>query len=1304
MSGKCLSFDGSNDFVNYTGLPTLFSDWGSTSFSMSTWFKTIDNATDRGVFGSYAANDIVQMRINPNSDNKLSVYMRGSASCGWVSSNSAVANNQWYYATMVYDRTNLYLYVNGQLQNSTACNITSVNLSTFSVGKVTGAASSFTGFIDEPKIYPYARTAAQVKLDYDQGAQAVLGSTNTVGGSPGFLSNGLVGYWKLDESSSTAADSSGNSNSGTWNGTAAAAAGKFGNGISLDGDSDYVSIGDTELISTAFTTSVWFKPDNVTQTGPIISKYTTTGDNRSYIIRLDSNDYYFALSSDGTSASGKFDQLTVSNVVSANVWQLATVTYDGTTVKMFLNGSEVGSFAHTGGVYASGTASLLFGNQSTNYFDGTLDETRIYNRALSAAEVRQLYSWAPGPIGRWNLDEGTGTSAADDSGNSNTGTITDPTWINGKFGKALSFNGTSAEVNIGDTDNTSGMLTISAWIKPNTVSGGYDAIYGESGFGFYNFNGVLTLWTSAFTGGTGTLTVNQWQHVAATFDSSTDSIYFYINGTRVYSKTNWTGTVPNDANTEFIGSYNGSQEWFSGLIDDMRIYNYARTAGQIMEDMNAGHPVGGSPEGSQVIYYKFDEQQGSTANDTVGNQNGTVTSASWLTKASCKINGCLSFDAAGEVVTIATANDSVVDFNSSETFSGSAWVYVTTMPGSGEQDAIIAKWDDTGNLADYKLYVENDDADTTGNFEVQIYDESASQAITASQAIDQVAVNTWYHVSFTFNGGTAGAAGDLKLYVGGKYTAQNAANTSFLGLEDKASDFTIGEYDTGDVVSTNTAFTGYIDDVKMYSSALTADQIAVDMNANAALNFGTTANAEAADLSDGAGNAPVAYWNMDEKTGQSTNDTSGNSNTGTLGATSSSASDDPTWATGKYGAGLSFDGSNDYVNITTPSIYNQTQYTISAWIKLTNTTGSQTIYSEGRNASLGFLWFYINAGKIELRDNDGTNYNQYDGSTTLSTGVWHHVLVTRNGNTAANIYLNGKLETLSVNSTLGSGTLPTLTLASVGSLLRSTNASFFNGSIDDVRIYNYARTAAQVAYDYNRGAPVGWWKLDECQGTVANDASGNGNHGTITIGASGEDTVGTCQTSSTAWGSGATGKYGASLSFDGTDDYVDISTTGTNYAPTDKPFSVSSWFKSAASPTVYGRIVNLKSNSSPFHLIYSTDTSYNLGFGGDTWGKTWKVPLPSSNTWHHVAIAYNGNGVTTASNFLVTVDGSSQTLTNAGSIGNVSNTSFIGKYSGAAANEHFAGQIDDVRIYNYALSAAQVRKLFNEGASVRYGN
>ncbi len=1125
ISGKCLLFDGSNDVVtisnSISGIKTI-SFWVKSA-TTTEYFVDLDGGTNYISASSGT--------VSATGFTSPTYYIDGVAGA------TTITANKWHHIAVVTS--------------------TAETGSAITIGKT--GANFHQGFIDEVKIYPYARSAAEVKSDFNQGS-GNLGKNNSEA-----FSEGLVGYWKLDESSGTAADSSGNSLTLTNNATTTYVAGKFGSGSEhVPASLQYLNTATT--IAGVKTVSFWVNPD-------------VTGN---YYIDLDGGTNYIADSGGTLSATG-FTSPTiyvngaVSSTVTANVWQLVTITTNT----------------------AISASAFALGKIGSNYFDGTMDEVRLYNRSFSPLEVRQLYNFAPGPIGHWNFDEGTGTSTADDSGNANTGTITDPTWVNGKLGKALSFNGTSTEVNIGDTDNVSGMLTVSAWIKPNTVSGSWDAIYGESGFGFYNKDGVLTLWTSAFSGGTGTLTINQWQHVAATFDSSTDSIYFYINGIQVYSKTNWTGTVLNDTNTEFIGSYNGSQEWFSGLIDEVKIYNYPRTPQQVVEDMNAGHPTGGSPIGTQTAYYRLDEQQGNTANNAVSTSYaGTRTNATWKTKSSCKINGCMYFDGTGDFVDIGTG-PTVVN-------TVSFWV----------------------------------NPDTTTE---SIIDLNGSAYISVSS-------------------GTLSATGFTSptIYINGKVSTTLAASSWQHVAITTATSLNATDLDLGRLEGTDD-FAGYLDDVKFYTSPLTIDQISIDMNANAAVNFGTTASSEQSDLTDGADDPPVLEMKLDENTGTTTNSTSGTF-TGTL-------TTGPTWATGKIGRAVSFDGSDDFVDIGTGPT---SVKTVEFWVYPTTTTE----YPLDLN---GTAYVWINAGTVTAQGfTSATIYVNGRVSSTVTAGSWQHVSVT-------------------TATALNASDLDIGRIEGVGN---------HEGKIDHVVLYDYTRTAAQVAYDYNRGAPIAWWKLDECQGTVANDSSGNGYNGTITIGASGEDTVGTCATSSTSWGSGATGKYSASLDLDGTDDYIDM---GNILNFTSTAFTLSAWVYNQQNPALNsGSIIN-KDNTvgaqRQWRLLLATDNTIRLFVRSGSGSNVTRDSVASipANAWSHVAATYDPVGQTmhTYVNGVLSDGALSNTVPT--SLQSSSVSVRIGAGSASESGRWLQGKIDDVRVYGYALSATQIKKVMNEGSAVRFG-
>jgi len=244
-----------------------------------------------------------------------------------------------------------------------------------------------------------------------------------------------------------------------------------------------------------------------------------------------------------------------------------------------------------------------------------------------------------------------------------------------------------------------------------------------------------------------------------------------------------------------------------------------------------------------------------------------------------------------------------------------------------------------------------------------------------------------------------------------------------------------------------------------------------------------------------------------------------------------------------------------------------------------------------------------------------------------------------------------------------------------------------------------------VAWDYNKGGPVGHWKFDECQGTTAYDSSttgsgaSNGNTGTITIGASGTQTsAGTCTGSAnTAWKDGATGKYNSSLDFDGTDDKVTITRTAA-LEPTN--VTLSAWVKmSSSTPTQviigkkghsggsasYGLILRSGATRITFTISSSAGTEYHASSTNFATG-----------VWQHWVGTYDG---TTQKLYLNGVLQDTQTPGIAISYTTASDLE-MGTYNGGSFP--FPGQIDDVKIFNYALTATQVKGLMNDGA-LRFG-
>jgi hypothetical protein len=220
-----------------------------------------------------------------------------------------------------------------------------------------------------------------------------------------------------------------------------------------------------------------------------------------------------------------------------------------------------------------------------------------------------------GLVGWWNLDEGSGTSAADSSGNGNTGTTQNtPTWTaSGEINGALTLNGTNQDVAATETPSLilAGSWTASAWVKvaalptsgnnvllvsKSTNGGGNAPNYS---IGIDNTGGVIRWQTWFMDTGSGnngiyytaTINLNTWYFVTGVWDNTAKNLYLYVNGTQVGSTLNVPGVSPltTGGNTLDIGDHHGfAGSYLNGTIDDVRVYNRALSAAEVWSLYNGG--------------------------------------------------------------------------------------------------------------------------------------------------------------------------------------------------------------------------------------------------------------------------------------------------------------------------------------------------------------------------------------------------------------------------------------------------------------------------------------------------------------------------------------------------------------------------------------------------------------------------------------------------------------------------------------------------------------------------------------------
>ncbi len=269
------------------------------------------------------------------------------------------------------------------------------------------------------------------------------------------LVNGTTYYYAL-----TATDWSDNVSAATGEVSAAPDA-SAGAALAFDGVDDYVTFGVApELAVTEFTVEVWFK-----KTGPGVSTSTSNSTGIPEILPLVSKGRYqndtavnnvnFFLGIDvptGTLAADFEDTINGTNhplyantVVTDNVWHHAAVTYEGGTWRMYLDGvldaEQTLSESFTPSFMSIQHAGLATGMNSLGvaegFFEGILDEARIWDYARSLEEIQAAMPYEvpfpfAGLLGRWGLNEGSGLTAADSSGQDVHGTLTNgPMWVAG---------------------------------------------------------------------------------------------------------------------------------------------------------------------------------------------------------------------------------------------------------------------------------------------------------------------------------------------------------------------------------------------------------------------------------------------------------------------------------------------------------------------------------------------------------------------------------------------------------------------------------------------------------------------------------------------------------------------------------------------------------------------------------------------------------------------------------------------------------------------------------------------------------
>lgn len=417
--------------------------------------------------------------------------------------------------------------------------------------------------------------------------------------------------------------------------------------LSFNGTNDLVVVPNRPLLElTDGTLELWFKPDWAPGSiayDPVLIANRQGAVLTRYSLQVDRNLAGVALAN-GSSVS------TVAHAFTRGEWVHLALVESGPTAQVYVNGQSIGSTSNGFGTIIG--LPLQLGSDGTGeFFRGQMDEVRIWSIARSATEIRYSLSRAlagdePGLVAYWRLNEGMGTTAADATTNGFDGTLYGPTWTNsdvtlvnsiGSLGMALDLTaGRSNYVQVASAPNLAltNQFSFEAWIRPRSaqcstiLSRGDGANLAATDYIFQVGTdgtncGVMKL--ALLAGGTwttsaSTVPLNEWTHVAVTFDGFTNR--FYINGV-LDRQVAAVGVLYQSGSALLIGRQGiAGGNYFDGTLDEVRVWNTARSAAEIQSNLNRTLPPN---QTGLVGYWRFNEQAGIRAVDSSGrNNHGTL--------------------------------------------------------------------------------------------------------------------------------------------------------------------------------------------------------------------------------------------------------------------------------------------------------------------------------------------------------------------------------------------------------------------------------------------------------------------------------------------------------------------------------------------------------------------------------------------------------------------------------------------------------------------------------------------------------
>lgn len=655
-----------NGVDEYGRIPT-HADFSGSNLGYSFWFKArdlIDGATvySRGYAG---AGDYVRFRLVDvgSSVFKLKAMIRGGGNDHDLATTTSILAETYYHVMVNYDSAgSMNLYLNGveEATISASGHTPSISGDLFIGCNFTssGVANFFPGVVDDFGFWTKALSSDERDNIWNSGTGITWDATHTSVMNHPTLMRGLLVAYKLDSSGD---DAMPNGLNGIQQGNVTYVAGKQGNAANFAADGNFrLPATDPTFDLDHITVSCWTKPTSLINWAGIVTKATYNGggvqDQHCWGIRLNggaSNKYVFS-----TVVGTTYSEVTDPEANATGVWAHLAGTYDGSYSRLWKNGVNAASSALVSGVLNklhnlpvfigtrcadSSPPTFSTSPHTGERYNGAVDEVLIWNRALAASELSDLYNSGTGlPLGTPYVESFKASSiihhptlpdsliayykldgnANDSHVNGLNGTaVGTPTWPTSasycRLRQALQLNGTSQYISIPDNARftpTTGM-SVGGWFWiDSTGASTWQVLVNKYYWGSpwtnksweMEFNlstntlGAQIVWGPtlgvdywAVTKGSLSALKNSWNHLAFTYDKS--NLILYVNGFEVARTAGCSGNPLPNAVPIYIGSYwnqdNTTRYYSKGYFDEITIAARAWTPKEVLDLYHSAYPL-----------------------------------------------------------------------------------------------------------------------------------------------------------------------------------------------------------------------------------------------------------------------------------------------------------------------------------------------------------------------------------------------------------------------------------------------------------------------------------------------------------------------------------------------------------------------------------------------------------------------------------------------------------------------------------------------------------------------------------------